>query len=361
MTEQPVGSPMMLSTTSLTMVAGEGGRACAVGPIGEQSFSSYFGSVCLDAFGGPWPTSLGRIDPIAGATNGGIRATLGAPTGVAAITGQSGGPASAVAQFTPSFESGVPPEWTVLDGKNAHHAKFLTRAGDGSFFAGLTFEAPPYAFLELHHLGLPTPTVTPAIACAATHLEADAAEDDGTVIVATSSGRTFGSCSDDDGSPTGPTRLQVVAVSGPDSPTLLYEEDFGEPLLDVRMEDAGDAVWVVVAMTEAFAVRRLLKTGDLAWSGDGLAPDAASRVFDVAMLGDQLLVAYPLLQSSGFGLRVEAIAPDGDIHPLGEFEAELDPLSIALTTSPTADAVVVAYRNFPAGQVVARRFDCVSD
>jgi hypothetical protein len=348
---------------SLTMLGGGDARVCVVGPILEQSFANFYGSVCFEAFGA-WPTSLGNISAIGDATNAGIRIAPGVPTGMAALTGQSAGPAASGAQFTPSFEPGTEPDWMVLPGKTAHRATFLTRANDGGFFAGLSLEVLPYLFLELHHLGASTPWAIQPIACAESHVAADAIDADGSVIVATSSGRAFGSCSDDDGIPGPPTRLQVATYAADGTSLLLHDEDLGGPIDDVRVEDAGDSVWVAASIGADLRLRRINKTGGVAWLVDGLGGENLGTAFDLATRGDELLVAYFALGAgSSFEVRVDAFARSGEHTSLGGFDAGDDvyALAIALGTSPENDAAVVAYSTLFSGQVVARRFDCVAD
>jgi hypothetical protein len=334
--------------------------ACAVGVVEQQAPTTAVGAVCFEAFGA-WPASLHEPLLVLGAADGGVRATTGEDLGVALLVGQTGDPFADGARFASSVSPGeAMPRWIMLGESAFHRAAFLARPA-GTFVAGLASAAAPLSYLDVFP-GLPSSTDRfPGVACGNAPVVADAAANGQRIVLAASSGRSFGSCLDDDGIPGPPTALQVSAL-GTGGFSLLHEETFATAVDAVRAVAAPDgSTWIVSSTSGTVHAMRLDANGSVQVASTVVARGSVGPV-DAAMRGHELLVAHIDASEPDLGadVVVDVLSPAGERAAFGGFDSSEAPWTgdLAIVVSADASMVLVTHATGP-GMVAARRLDCV--
>lgn len=269
--------------------------------------------------------------------------------------------------FPPSVQwDGWEPAWAVA----------LARGAKGHL-AAYQFGGGPYTYLTLGLVGTGGVTVLSDAACANMPFPADVAPTQGGFLVASASGRAFGSCPDDDGIPGPPNRVQIARLDDDTASfTLATEYQDPDPISQVALAQGGQDTWVVWQNTGASAfeppsirAQRLTATG--APSGpifDVTSSGATSGPFAAASLGPWLAVAWvDSIDPSTPTLRLDLFDDNGarvagssyNTAPFWLYEP-----SLSLLSSPDGRSLLLAWSDHDGGgtsAAIARvaRFSCM--
>ena len=334
--------------------------ACAVAKLQGKLPAGPYGIVCFDAFE-TWPSSLGAIQPLEGGGIAGVGVATAFSQGVDVLTGRVTFNRDG-ARLARNVTGSQPPAWASFPQFDRHQALFLTPASDGDVVAGLGVYLEGQQQLELHRIEDTGTIGVEGLACAQDSFAANGFVDEVAMYVVASAGKNFGSCFD--GRAPGPaTRIQLSATMSTDfASTLLFEEETGEIVFQVRAVDAGDAVWIGWKSLSQVTIARVSKTGALLVPPVVVATTGSSQ-FAMAMRGDELLVGHIDASDPDLGADVvlTAFAPDGASRPFGGFDTSELPWweGLDLIVSDDATQIVVAYSGDP-GTLAARRFECVA-
>lgn len=324
---------------------------------------------------GAWPEELGASDPIAWALrDGSIEASNGDGTASLLLPLYSLGREGATTAFLapriePSTAYTDPPGEFLFEIAGAGRPAYLRRTSAGysigwvSAFGGFSYLGQ----LRTDAAGNPA-GVDYESGCASTRVRADALQIGDQVLRAYSSGRDFGTCSNDDGIPGPGLRLQTDIV-GPDDFVVQGDERIlEEPIAFVALLPRGaDGAWLVYRTdgSTSFAPPPLVAVpldsgGRIVGEQVALFESSFSAPpVAVAPFGAGFAAAWiEMGETSSVAVRI--FGADGQPLAAGGFNAE--PIDsgdrLSLLASDDADALLVGWTHF-GDRVHVTRLRCV--